>query len=96
MAELNARITAAILGDYRAALASAPVTKPLRAANWTLRLADALGMLLDGLAAVSEPEGSGGAAVHGLSCGCPDCCQRRGRALLHRVRFAGRHLHRPR
>jgi len=73
VAELNARRTAAaaVLADYEAAVASAPVTSP-PGREWMLRLADALGMLLDGLAA-EEHAGGEGAAVHGLSCGCPEC-----------------------
>ncbi|HET9969810.1 MAG TPA: hypothetical protein VFQ68_16365 [Streptosporangiaceae bacterium] len=73
-AELAARRTAAaaVLGDYRAALASAPLTQP-PGREWMLRLADALGMLLDGLAAVLGPPGGEGAQCHGLSCGCPEC-----------------------
>jgi hypothetical protein len=50
MAELNARRTAAaaVLGDYKAALASAPLTSP-PGREWTLRLASVLGGLLDAL-----------------------------------------------
>lgn len=72
-AELAARRTtaAAVLADYRAELASAPLTKP-PGREWMLRLADALGLLLDGLAE-DEPAGGEGAQVHGLSCGCPEC-----------------------
>lgn len=73
-AELAARRTAAaaVLTDYQAVNASAPLARP-PGREWMLRLADALGMLLDGLAVEVEPEGHEGAAVHGLSCGCPDC-----------------------
>ena len=73
-ADLSARRTAAaaVLADYRAALASAPLSKP-PGREWMLRLADALGMVLDGLAAGDEPTGGEGAALHGLSCGCPEC-----------------------
>ena len=47
-AELNARRTAAaaVLGDYQAALASAPLTSP-PGREWMLRLASVLGDLLD-------------------------------------------------
>ena len=46
-AELNARRTAAaaVLGDYRAAVASAPLTNP-PGREWMLRLASVLGDLL--------------------------------------------------
>ena len=46
-AELNARRTAAaaVLGDYKAALASAPLTNP-PGREWMLRLASVLGDLL--------------------------------------------------
>jgi hypothetical protein len=73
-AELSARRTAAaaVLADYRAELASAPLTKP-PGREWMLRLAEALGMLLDGLADEDVPARGEGAQVHGLSCGCPDC-----------------------
>jgi hypothetical protein len=49
-AELEARCTAAaaVLADYWAALASAPLGSP-PGREWMLRLADALGGLLDGL-----------------------------------------------
>jgi hypothetical protein len=49
-AELNARRTAAaaVLADYRAAVASAPLTKP-PGREWMLRLASVLDELLDGL-----------------------------------------------
>jgi hypothetical protein len=48
--QLNARRTAAaaVLGDYKAAVASAPVTRP-PGREWMLRLASALGDLLDAL-----------------------------------------------
>jgi hypothetical protein len=74
LAELAARRTtaAAVLADYRTALASAPLANP-PGREWMLRLADTLGMLLDGLAVEDAPQGHEGAAVHGLSCGCPDC-----------------------
>lgn len=50
MAELNARRTAAaaVLGDYQAALASAPLGSP-PGREWMLRLASVLGDLLEGL-----------------------------------------------
>ena len=73
-AELSARRTAAaaVLADYRAALASAPLTSP-PSREWMLRLADALGMVLDGLDAEDGSAAGEGPAVHGLSCGCPEC-----------------------
>jgi len=48
VAELNARRTAAaaVLADYKAALASAPLTSP-PGREWMLRLASVLGDLLD-------------------------------------------------
>jgi len=48
VAELAARRTAAaaVLGDYKAALASAPITSP-PGREWMLRLASVLGDLLD-------------------------------------------------
>lgn len=72
--ELSARSTtaAAVLADYRAELASVPLTKP-PGREWMLRLADALGLLLDGLAADDEPVCGEGAQIHGLSCGCSEC-----------------------
>ena len=47
-AELSARITAAraVLGDYRAAVAAAPLSSP-PGREWMLRLAGTLGTLLD-------------------------------------------------
>jgi len=50
VAELNARRTAAeaVLGDYKAAVASAPVTSP-PGREWMLRLASVLGGLLGAL-----------------------------------------------
>jgi hypothetical protein len=55
-AELAARRTAAaaVLGDYRAELASAPLTRP-PGREWMLRLASVLGDLL---AALGEPDGA--------------------------------------
>jgi hypothetical protein len=49
-AELAARRTAAaaVLADYRAALAAAPLSRP-PGREWMLRLADTLGELLDAL-----------------------------------------------
>jgi hypothetical protein len=56
-AELAARRTAAaaVLGDFRAACASAPVTSPPPMGTWALRLASALGDLLAGLSRAELP-----------------------------------------
>jgi hypothetical protein len=56
-AELAAGRTAAaaVLADYRAALASAPLSRP-PGREWMFRLADALGKLLDGLDAVGAED----------------------------------------
>lgn len=55
-AELEARRTAAaaVLADYRAALASVPLGSP-SGREWTLKLADALGGLLDGIGQAVAP-----------------------------------------
>ncbi len=57
-AELAARRTAAaaVLADYRAAVASAPLTKP-PGREWMLRLASVLGDLLDALDADDDDQG---------------------------------------
>ncbi len=49
-AEQEARVTAAraILGDFRAACRAAPLSTPPRMGEWALRLASALGTVLDG------------------------------------------------
>ena len=56
MAELGARRTAAaaVLADYRAAVASAPMTRP-PGREWMLRLASVLGDLLDALGDGGRP-----------------------------------------
>ena len=57
VAELNARRTAAaaVLADYKAALASAPLTSP-PAREWMFRLASVLGDLLDVLGGPDDGE----------------------------------------
>jgi hypothetical protein len=58
VAELNARRTAAaaVLADYKAELASAPLTSP-PGREWMLRIASVLGDLLDELTALGGPDG---------------------------------------
>ncbi len=50
-AEQEARVTAAraILGDFRSACRQAPLSTPPRMGEWALRLASALGTVLDSL-----------------------------------------------
>jgi len=70
-AELNARRTAAaaVLGDYMAELASAPLTRP-PGREWMLRLASVLGDLLAGLDhAVDEDDEFGGREPYCAECG---------------------------
>ncbi|HEY6275605.1 MAG TPA: hypothetical protein VIX86_04665 [Streptosporangiaceae bacterium] len=84
-AELAARRTAAaaVLADYRAALASAPVTRP-PGREWMLRLADTLGDLLGALGpAVVLDHGQAVTVLSALedasegirerAANCPDC-----------------------
>ena len=60
VAELNARRTAAaVLGDYKAALASAPVTQP-PGREWMLRLASVLEDLLEVLEDQADEDQDGG------------------------------------
>ena len=68
--ELNARIiaAAAVLGDYKAELASAPLTRP-PGREWMLRLASVLGDLLD---ALDDPAGAGD-DLDGLEPYCTVC-----------------------
>ena len=67
VAELNARRTAAaaVLADYKAALASAPLTNP-PGREWMLRLASVLGDLLEVLGGPDDDEDQGGSDV------CPE------------------------
>jgi hypothetical protein len=60
VAELNARRTAAaaVLADYKAAVASAPVTSP-PGREWMLRLASVLGDLLEVLDCPGDDEDQG-------------------------------------
>jgi hypothetical protein len=72
--ELNARCVAAaaVLGDYKAELAPAPVTRP-PGREWMLRLADVLEGLL---AALDDPAGGGGdedGDLDGLEPYCAEC-----------------------
>jgi hypothetical protein len=57
-AELAARRTAAaaVLADYRAAAASAPLSRP-PGPEWTLRLASMLDLLLDALSGAEDEDG---------------------------------------
>jgi len=71
-AELAARRTAAaaVLAGYRAAAASAPVSRP-PGREWMLRLADMLGLLLDALAGAGagEEDVCGGLEPYCAECG---------------------------
>jgi len=69
--ELNARIVAAaaVLGDYKAEVASAPLSRP-PGLEWMLRLADVLGGLLGALN--DRDEGDGG-ELDGLEPYCAEC-----------------------
>jgi hypothetical protein len=69
--ELNARIVAAaaVLGDYKAAVASAPVTSP-PGREWMLRLADVLEGLLG---ALNDGEHGQGDELDGLEPYCTEC-----------------------
>ncbi len=71
VAELNARIVAAaaVLGDYKAEAASAPVTRP-PGREWMLRLASVLENLLDALN--DRDEGHDG-ELDGLEPYCAEC-----------------------
>jgi hypothetical protein len=66
-AELAARRTAAaaVLADYRAAAASAPLSRP-PGREWTLRLASMLSLLLDALPGAEDDE-------EGLEPYCAEC-----------------------
>jgi hypothetical protein len=69
--ELNARraAAAAVLGDYKAELASAPLARP-PGREWMLRLAS---VLEDLLAALSDPAGAGDDEFDGLEPYCAEC-----------------------
>jgi hypothetical protein len=74
VAELNARRTAAaaVLGDYRAALASAPVTSP-PGREWMLRLASVLEDLLGVLGGPDDDEDEDQADEDDLEPYCYTC-----------------------
>jgi hypothetical protein len=70
-AELAARRTAAaaVLADYRAAAASAPLSRP-PGREWTLRLASMLDLLLDALpGALDDPIAADGVEPYCAECG---------------------------
>jgi hypothetical protein len=69
-AELAARRTAAaaVLADYRAAAASAPLSRP-PGREWTLRLASMLDLLLDALPGAEDDEDEEGLEPYCAECG---------------------------
>ena len=91
VAELNARIiaAAAVLGDYKATLASAPLSSP-PGREWMLRLAS---VLEDLLAALDNPaEGAEDADLDGREPFCTEC----GSWIGHFIGFQGwRHFRAP-
>lgn len=78
-AELDARRTAAkaVAADFHAAAVAFQRGGPQPDyAAWAFRLEQHLYYVLNALASLDnedEPERGEGAAIHGLSCGCPEC-----------------------
>ena len=64
------RNAAAVLADYRAALASAPLIKP-PGREWMCRLADALATVLDGLAGTDDDDQDEEDEAYCTVCGVP-------------------------